>query len=962
MRERARLLRWTGVVVLASAGIGIAAAQSLQVAGVYPHLTMYNNEPECGTGAVVPWADRLWAITYGPHSPLGSSDKLYEITPDLVQHIRPESVGGTPANRMIHRESQQLNIGPYMIDNKRNVRVLQPALMPGRLTGTARHLSDPVNKIHIATMEEGLYSVDVHTLGVEEHIKDGNRQPAVGGGVSSKLPGYHGKGLYSSQGVLVYANNGTQGAEAMTNTAMRAGSLGGWRGSGDWELIRENQFTEVTGPGGIYGSSDPDNDPIWSMGWDYRSLILMVLDQGRWHSYRLPKGSHSYDGAHGWNTEWPRIREIGSGDLLATMHGTFWRFPREFTARNSAGIAPRSNYLKVIGDFALWQERVVFGCDDSAQNEFLNTRKFKSDKVAPIQSNSNLWFVEPEEIDKLGPPIGRGAVWLHDALEAGAVSEPYLFDGYDYRMLVLKHDSEAAVEFTLEVDYEGSGVWRELKKLSVDSSLIHIFEAEERGAWIRLRCGSRAAGVAAHFNYRNKDRRNVGNSDIFAPFFSGGSSDAPRVIMRSNRRVMGVASEDSYYEVNSDLRMTSSGEERLAQWSVVLQSVQQPHVNVSADEISVVVIEDGKRYRLPGNRAYMGGANISRDRDEAKSGKPLDEFLEQSLARGAEVRVSGVHESYRGEHIVDGVISDESRWIAAGPGSWVEIDMGESRRFRSLYLATGWKMESQYAVQSFDVAIKEGGHWVTLPGGSIRGNSSIVVPLILAEPVTAQEVKITINDSGFNRIYEVAIFEGVPSVAADKDQGLGIPRICREVATERDLFNYHGTFYELPARNAQGFAKIRPIATHNLQIYDYASHFGLLFLSGVPAVEHERVVCSSDGKAAVWTGVVDELWQLGKPRGEGGVWLRSDVKGGVPSDPYLMTGYDQKMVTLWSDKPTRITLEIDIDGTDVWVPCRSFELKGGEEQSYMFPEGFSAYWVRTISALDVKATAIFRYE
>ena len=32
------------------------------VSGVYPHLTMYNNEGECGTGAVVPWAGRLWAI------------------------------------------------------------------------------------------------------------------------------------------------------------------------------------------------------------------------------------------------------------------------------------------------------------------------------------------------------------------------------------------------------------------------------------------------------------------------------------------------------------------------------------------------------------------------------------------------------------------------------------------------------------------------------------------------------------------------------------------------------------------------------------------------------------------------------------------------------------------------------------------------------------------------------------
>jgi hypothetical protein len=58
-------------------------AEPVNLSGIYPHLAYYNNEGECGTGAVVPWADRLWVITYAPHMPKGSSDKLYEITPDL---------------------------------------------------------------------------------------------------------------------------------------------------------------------------------------------------------------------------------------------------------------------------------------------------------------------------------------------------------------------------------------------------------------------------------------------------------------------------------------------------------------------------------------------------------------------------------------------------------------------------------------------------------------------------------------------------------------------------------------------------------------------------------------------------------------------------------------------------------------------------------------------------------------
>ena len=253
----------------------------------------------------------------------GSNDKLYEIDAALNLVVRPESVGGTPANRMIHRESQQPLIGPYLIDAQRRVRVIPPAKMYGRLTANARHLTDPSNKVYYATMEEGLYEVDVRTLGVTEifrddHFKDGRL---------AGIPGRHGKGLYSGQGLLIYANNGEHGAEARTNPAMQSGALATWDGKGPaWQLVRHNQFTDVTGPGGLYGNERPATDPIWSIGWDHRSLILAVLDAGKWHSYRLPKATHSYDGAHGFNTEWPRIRDIGEQDLLMTMHGAFGTF------------------------------------------------------------------------------------------------------------------------------------------------------------------------------------------------------------------------------------------------------------------------------------------------------------------------------------------------------------------------------------------------------------------------------------------------------------------------------------------------------------------------------------------------------------------------------------------------------------------------------------------------------------
>ena len=95
----------------------------LQFSGIYPHLAMYNNEgTECGTGAIVPWSNSLWVVSYGSSNPLGSSDKLYEISFDLKQTVRKESIGGTHANRMIHKESNQLFIGLHAKDAERNVR------------------------------------------------------------------------------------------------------------------------------------------------------------------------------------------------------------------------------------------------------------------------------------------------------------------------------------------------------------------------------------------------------------------------------------------------------------------------------------------------------------------------------------------------------------------------------------------------------------------------------------------------------------------------------------------------------------------------------------------------------------------------------------------------------------------------------------------------------------------------
>jgi len=196
---------------------------------------------------------------------------------------------------------------------------------------------------------------------------------------------------------------------------------------------------------------------------------------------------------------------------------------------------------------------------------------------------------------------------------------------------------------------------------------------------------------------------------------------------------------------------------------------------------------------------------------------------------------------------------------------------------------------------------------------------------------------------------------------------LGLERIDREVCTERDLFNYHGTFYELPAKNAGGFAKIRPIATHNRHITDYCSWRGLLVLAGMaddaPA-GNEHIVRSDDGRCALWFGAVDDLWKLGKAVGRGGPWKDTPVQAGQPSDPYLMTGYDRKTLALshQSNRNITIRIDVDIDGNGTWKTYKAFDVPPGRTVEYRFPDAFGAYWGRTVALQDTVATAQLIYE
>ncbi|MFO1529986.1 MAG: hypothetical protein U1F77_09720 [Kiritimatiellia bacterium] len=356
----------------------------VNISGVYPHLAVTNGHDECGIGAVVPWAGSLWAISYGPHQPTGGSDKLYTISPGLVRVTRPESIGGTPANRFIHTPSNQLIIGPHFVDAAGTVRTIPYTAAPGRITATAAHLGDPAHRIYQFTMENKLHDVNVDDLSVIV------RYPDVQAHGDDFLSGYHGKGAYSGQGRLVVGNNGE---DAQT---LPSGVLATWDGSvqgsgatpermAGWNEIERIQTCEVTGPGGISGNASPATDPVWTTGFDPKSVILHTLEAGAWHTWRLPKASYTHDGAHGWHTEWPRIRRSSIRErrqpYLMHMHGLFYDF-EDLLGRRFCGATAALLVLQDAGGLLPVQWPPRDGRND--------TTKFSNALVPKAQSN--FWF------------------------------------------------------------------------------------------------------------------------------------------------------------------------------------------------------------------------------------------------------------------------------------------------------------------------------------------------------------------------------------------------------------------------------------------------------------------------------------------------------------------------------------------------------------------------------------------
>jgi len=439
---------------------------SLQINGIFPHLTaragLKPQRSETGIGALMPWAGKLWYVSYvssGPGS--GSGTGLFAIDDDLRIERHPESVVGTYANRMVHPESLQLFIGPHVIDAEGQVRTIR-AIQDYRLTATMPHLFDRENMVYVLGMEGHFWEVNVHTLEATL-IANLTEVLEIPEGAQP-----HFKGGYTAQGRVVVANNTYD--ERDFAGEWQTGRLAEWDGD-QWRILERTGFNEVMARGNW-------DQVIFATGWDRASAILKVCIGGVWQTYRLPKASHTWE--HFWQTEWPRIREVESERYLMDASGMFYELsPVPFGGR-VWGIRPIASHLRIIPDFCSWRGLLVLA----------------GNQVTPIfdhnlqagDPQANLWFGKTDDLWHFGPRKGWGGPWWKTPVRAGELSDPFLMTGFEHKVIHLAHDADHPVRFQLEVDFLGDGSWAMYKTFDVPPRgyVPHVFPEGFSAHWLRV--------------------------------------------------------------------------------------------------------------------------------------------------------------------------------------------------------------------------------------------------------------------------------------------------------------------------------------------------------------------------------------------------------------------------------------------------------------------------------------------
>tara|TARA_R110000751_G_scaffold307866_1_gene433113 strand:- start:121246 stop:124875 length:3630 start_codon:yes stop_codon:yes gene_type:complete len=129
-----------------------------------------------------------------------------------------------------------------------------------------------------------------------------------------------------------------------------------------------------------------------------------------------------------------------------------------------------------------------------------------------------------------------------------------------------------------------------------------------------------------------------------------------------------------------------------------------------------------------------------------------------NVALNANTTADSVTEPYAAINAVDGVVSNDSRWLSDTSASqhWLEIDLKDTFIIQCAAIHNGYHNEP--GIYNFSLQYQSSGSWLDIPGASVSGNDNNVVMIEFDNIITTSKVRLMSTDTQRLKIKEIEIY------------------------------------------------------------------------------------------------------------------------------------------------------------------------------------------------------------
>jgi hypothetical protein len=145
-----------------------------------------------------------------------------------------------------------------------------------------------------------------------------------------------------------------------------------------------------------------------------------------------------------------------------------------------------------------------------------------------------------------------------------------------------------------------------------------------------------------------------------------------------------------------------------------------------------------------------------------------------NLAADARTAASSTMGNSKVAAVADGVVSDESRWLAANGDAapWVELSFPKPVKIGAIDIYSGYKNEG--ALDAFDLTLEVNGQSVSPAAGKVRDNRE-TARRVEVEFQNVLKLRLTLTKPGPARIREIAVYESKDAMVGTGVKGKELP-------------------------------------------------------------------------------------------------------------------------------------------------------------------------------------------